>query len=418
MSSTASIRLGLRENLGQFSLLVGVNALVGGMVGLERSLLPLLAEQGFHLVAHTATLSFLVAFGFAKAGANYLAGFLGDRLGRKGVLVAGWLLALPVPFLLMTAPTWTWILVANGLLGLSQGLTWSTTVIMKIDLVGPRRRGFAMGLNEAAGYGAVALSAFATAWIAETYGLRPKPFYLGVAFAALGLLLSLLAVRETKHHADHEQTRQAPGEAVPSAGEVFRRTSWTDRHLRAVCQAGLVNNLNDGLAWGLLPLLFAHAGLDLKQLGILAGLYPLTWSVGQLGTGGLSDRIGRKGLIVDGMVLQGVALLAMAWVPRLGTALRFPAWAAGAVLLGLGTAMVYPTLIAAIGDVASPSWRGSAVGVYRLWRDSGYVVGALLSGLLADRFGMPAAVAAVGVLTIASGLWAQAGLNAREGDPG
>lgn len=410
-SPTPSLRLGLRENLGQFSLLVGVNALVGGMVGLERTLLPLLGEQTFRLTAHAATLSFLVAFGSAKALANYLAGHLGDRLGRKGILVLGWALAMPVPFLLMWSPTWGWILAANALLGVSQGLTWSTTVIMKIDLVGPERRGFAMGLNEAAGYGAVALSAFATAQIAQAHGLRPQPFYLGIAFAGLGFLLSGLAVRETKHHADHEQRRSGETE-LPSAGEVFWRTTWKHPQLRAVTQAGLVNNLNDGLAWGLLPLLFTKAGLGLGQVGALAATYPAVWGVSQLVTGGLSDRVGRKLLIVGGMLLQGLALVAMAFVPGLTQEHRFRTWMGCAVALGLGTAMVYPTLLAAIGDVTGPSWRGSAVGVYRLWRDLGYVAGAILAGLVSDRFGMPAAVVTVGVLTAASGLWAQAALRA------
>lgn len=410
-----SLRLGLRENLGQFSLLVGVNALVGGMVGLERSLLPLLGEQTFHLAAHAATLGFLVAFGSAKALANYLAGHLGDHLGRKRILVLGWALAFPVPFILMWAPTWSWILAANVLLGVSQGLTWSTTVIMKIDLVGPKRRGFAMGLNEAAGYGAVALSAFATAQIAQVYGLRPQPFYLGVAFALLGLLLSVLAVRETKHHADHEQ-RQSGDAELPSAREVFWRTTWRQPQLRAVTQAGLVNNLNDGLAWGLLPLFFTQAGLSLGQVGTLAATYPAVWGVSQLVTGGLSDRMGRKPLIVCGMLLQGLALVTMAFVPGLSPGARFPAWVACAVALGLGTAMVYPTLLAAIGDVTGPAWRGSAVGVYRLWRDLGYVAGAILAGLVSDRFGMPAAIATVGVLTASSGLWAQLGLQPRRSE--
>ncbi len=405
------VRLGLRENLGQFLLLVGVNALVGGMVGLERALLPLLAEREFHLSAHAATLSFLVAFGAAKAAANYLAGHLGDRLGRKGVLVGGWILALPVPWLLMAAPTWAWILVANALLGLSQGLTWSTTVIMKIDLVGPRRRGLAMGLNEFAGYVAVAASALLTSRIAQAYGLRPKPFLLGVGFSALGLFLSALAVRETRHHAQLEHRSLGHSEDSPSPREVFWLTTWKNPHLRAVTQAGLVNNLNDGLAWGLLPLLFARAGLGLGQIGALAAAYPAAWGLGQLVTGGLSDRVGRRGLIAWGMALQGLALLGMAAVPQLGEASRFGAWMGGALALGLGTAMVYPTLLAAIGDVTGPAWRGSAVGVYRLWRDLGYVFGALLSGLLADRLGMPAAVAIVGLLTAASGLAAHRGLE-------
>jgi MFS family permease len=412
-ASAPLVRLGLRENLGQFWLLVGVNALVGGMVGLERSLLPLLGEQTFHLTAHAATLSFLVAFGATKGLANYLAGHLGDRLGRKGILVLGWALALPVPFLLIWAPTWSWILAANVLLGVSQGFTWSTTVIMKIDLVGPARRGLAMGLNEGAGYLAVAVSALLTAQIAESYGLRPAPFYLGVGFAGLGFLLSLLVVRETKHHAEEEQ-RRSGASPRPAAREVFWSTTWQHPQLRAVTQAGLVNNLNDGLAWGLLPLLFAKGGLGLGQIGVLAATYPAVWGVSQLATGGLSDRLGRRPLIVGGMLLQGIALLAIAFVPGLPAETRFRAWMVAAVVLGVGTAMVYPTLLAAIGDVTQPSWRGSALGVYRLWRDLGYVAGAVLAGRVSDRFGMPTAVATVGLLTAASGLWAQLGLAPRD----
>ncbi|MDE2082675.1 MAG: MFS transporter [Burkholderiales bacterium] len=391
-------RLGLRENLGQFSLLVLVNAFVGAMVGMERSILPAIAEQQFHLVARVAILSFIVVFGVSKALTNYLAGRLSDRRGRRGVLVAGWLVAAPVPFMLMWAPDWRWIIAANALLGVSQGLTWSTTVIMKIDLVGPGRRGLAMGLNEFSGYLAVALSALATGWIAARYGLRPAPFYPGVIYVVAGLALSGWAVRETRHHVAHEARHQpAAGPAAPTQGEIFRRTSFTDRNLSSISQVGLVNNLNDGMAWGLFPLLFAAAGMTLAQIGTLAALYPAVWGGTQLVTGALSDRIGRKGLIVGGMGVQaaGIALTA------LGT--QFTVFAAGAVVLGIGTAMVYPTLLAAIGDVAHPAWRASAVGVYRLWRDLGYAVGALLAGVTADRFGLAAAVGLVAALTLLSG---------------
>ncbi len=409
---TAPPRLGLRENLAQFSLLVVVNAFVGAMVGLERSILPAIAEDEFNLAAHSAILSFIVVFGVTKALTNYLAGRLSDAFGRKHVLVAGWLVAAPVPFLLMAAPTWGWVLAANVLLGVSQGLTWSTTVIMKIDLAGPARRGLAMGLNEAAGYVAVALSALATGWIAARYGLRPQPFYLGVAFVALGLFLSAFLVRETRHHVAQESllAGDLPPEGRPTPRQVFWRTTLFDRDLSSVTQAGLVNNLNDGMAWGLFPLAFAAAGLDLKQIAVLAALYPAVWGLGQLFTGALSDRLGRKGLIVGGMWVQaaGIALTAIAT--------DFAPFAAGAVLLGLGTAMVYPTLLAALGDVAHPSWRASAVGVYRLWRDLGYALGAILAGLLADAFGLPAAIAAVAALTFASGLLAA--LRMRETHPG
>ncbi len=398
--STASIQLGLRENLGQFSLLVLVNAFVGAMVGLERSILPAIAEQEFHIAARAAILSFIVVFGITKALTNYVAGRLSDRFGRKHVLVAGWLVAIPVPFVLMWAPAWHWVVAANVLLGVSQGLTWSTTVIMKIDLVGPKRRGLAMGLNEFSGYFAVAGSALATGWIAARYGLRPAPFSLGIVYVAAGLLLSVLAVRETQHHVTHELRAHhpaTPGDSLTQA-EIFRRTSLTDRNLSSVSQAGLVNNLNDGMAWGLFPMVFAAAGMNLAQIGMLAAIYPAVWGMAQIVTGALSDRVGRKWLIVLGMWVQavGIAITALA-AGAVGFAL-------GAVLLGLGTAMVYPTLLAAIGDVAHPSWRASAVGVYRLWRDLGYAVGALLAGITADWFGLAAAVWLVAGLTLLSGV--------------
>ncbi len=399
-SAPNAIRLGLRPNLAQFSLLVVVNAFVGAMVGLERTILPAIAEQDFHLAARTAVLSFIVVFGVVKALTNYFAGQLSDSVGRKRVLVGGWLVALPVPFLLMWAPSWSWVLFANALLGASQGLTWSTTVIMKIDLAGPERRGLAMGLNEFAGYGAVALSALATGYIAAAYGLRPQPFYLGIAFAAIGLVLSALLVRETHGHAYHEaknHSASAPA-ATLSQREIFLRTSFGDRNLSSISQAGLVNNLNDGMAWGLFPLFYAAAGLSLERIGWLAAIYPGVWGIGQLFTGALSDRIGRKWLIAGGMWVQaiGIALIV------LSTHLR--GFAAGAALLGAGTAMVYPTLLAAIADVAHPTWRASSVGVYRLWRDFGYAVGALLAGVTADLLGVEAAIWLVAAVTFASGV--------------
>ena len=391
--------LGLRENLAQFSLLVGVNALVGGMVGQERTILPLLATRTFGLAAFTATTTFIVAFGATKALTNLATGALSDRVGRKPVLVAGWLAAVPIPFLLIWAPTWGWVILANVLLGLNQGMSWSTTVIMKIDLVGPERRGFALGLNEASGYGAVALTALATGAIAARYGLRPEPFYLGILFVGLGLGLSLLFVRETREHARHEaRTTRARTDADDRFPVVFARATWQDATLSAVSQAGLVNNAVDGLAWGILPLLFADSGLSVKTIGVLAALYPGVWCVGQLFTGAWSDRVGRKPLIIAGMVLQGVALAVMA------ATTGFVPWAVGAVLIGAGTALVYPTLIAAVGDRAHPTWRATAVGVYRLWRDTGYVVGALLGGIVADAFDLRAAVWVVAALSIASGL--------------
>jgi MFS family permease len=394
------VRLGLRQNLGQFSLLVLVNAFVGAMVGMERSILPTIAEREFHLAARAAVLSFIVVFGVTKALTNYGAGRLSDRFGRKHVLVVGWLVAVPVPFLLMWAPSWGWVLFANLFLGVSQGLTWSTTVIMKIDLVGAKDRGLAMGLNEFAGYTAVAMSALATGWVAAHYALRPQPFYLGVGFVAVGLGLSALVVRETKYHAMYESRLQGelPPEAMPTHRDVFWRTSLTDRNLSSVSQAGLVNNLNDGMAWGLFPLFFAAAGMSLNQIGILASIYPGTWGMGQLVMGALSDRVGRKGLIVWGMWIQA---LGIGVVIASGS---FSGFAVGQTVLGLGTAMVYPTLLAAIGDVAHPSWRATSVGVYRLWRDLGYAIGALVAGVTADALGLRAAMWLVAAITFASGL--------------
>lgn len=393
------VRLGLRENLAQFSLLVLINAFVGAMIGMERSILPAIAEEEFGLAARTAILSFIIVFGVTKALTNYVAGRWSDRFGRKAVLIAGWLVAAPVPFLLMWAPSWSWILGANVLLGISQGLTWSTTVIMKIDLAGPKNRGLAMGLNEFAGYFAVALSALATGFIAAEYGLRPQPFYPGIVFVVLGTLLSILAVRETRHHValESSQSETTEGDTL-SAREVIARTSFTDPDLSSVSQAGLVNNLNDGMAWGLFPLVFAAASMSLGQIGTLAAIYPAVWGVGQLVTGAWSDRVGRKGLIVAGMWTQGAGIVVIA----LGS--TFGVFALGAVLLGLGTAMVYPTLLAAIGDVAHPSWRASSVGVYRLWRDMGYAFGALLAGIVADAFGLLAAMLTIATLTFASGM--------------
>jgi MFS family permease len=393
------VRLGLRENLGQFSLLVVVNVFVGAMVGMERSILPLIATEEFDLAARTAILSFIVVFGVTKALTNYFAGRWSDRFGRKHVLVAGWLVAVPVPFLLMWAPSWSWIVGANVLLGISQGLTWSTTVIMKIDLAGPKNRGLAMGLNEFAGYFAVALSALATGFLAARVGLRPEPFYLGVGFVVLGTLLSVLAVRETSHHVAHESKLAGTDDHdTLSQREVIMRTSYTDPNLSSVSQAGMVNNLNDGMAWGLFPLIFAAADMSLREIGTLCAIYPAVWGLGQLFTGAWSDRVGRKGLIVVGMWTQALGIVVIA----LGKS--FALFATGAALLGVGTAMVYPTLLAAIGDVAHPSWRASSVGVYRLWRDMGYAVGALLAGVVADAFGLSAATLTIAALTFASGV--------------
>ncbi|WP_353710310.1 MFS transporter [Arthrobacter sp. K5] len=394
--------LGMRQNMAQFMLLVAINALVGGTLGQERTVLPLLASQTFHLDLYTGALTYILAFGLSKAAMNYFAGTLSDRYGRKPVLVAGWMAAVPVPLMLILGPSWAWIVAANVLLGISQGLTWSTAVIMKMDLVGPKQRGLAMGFNEAAGYLGVAVTALVTGYLATTYGLRPAPFLLGAAYIALGLGLTVLAVRETHHHAKTEARQhveaQSSAHAGLTTGQVFTLTSFKDRSLSAASQAGLVNNLNDGLAWGLFPVLFASAGLNVGQIGILTAVYPAAWGAGQLVTGGASDRWGRKWFITAGMLVQAAALAVTA------SAHSFGHWLGAAIVLGLGTAMVYPTLLAAIGDVAHPAWRARSVGVYRLWRDGGFAVGAVLSGVLADLYGIPTAIAAVAALTAVSGV--------------
>jgi MFS family permease len=389
--------LGIRANLAQFIILVAVNALVGGMLGQERTVLPLLATDVFGVATYTAALTYILAFGLSKAITNYLAGTWSERYGRKPVLISGWVIAVPVPLMLILADAWWMVVAANVLLGISQGLTWSTTVIMKIDLVGPRQRGLAMGLNESAGYLAVAITAVLTGYIAAHAGLRPEPFLVGVAYAALGLGLSTLAVRETRQHAQQEGSMGRQPRDLSDA-DVFVLTSVREPALSSASQAGLVNNLNDGLAWGLFPVLFTSVGLSLGQVAVLVAIYPAVWGVGQLITGALSDRWGRKHLITGGMLLQAAALAAIA------AADSFAWWAVAAAFLGAGTAMVYPTLLAAVGDVCHPAWRARAVGVYRLWRDLGFAVGALLTGLLADAWGIRPAVWAVAGLTALSGV--------------
>ncbi|HEV8538508.1 MAG TPA: MFS transporter [Bacteroidota bacterium] len=433
-------QLGIRANLPQFSLLILINAFVGAMVGMERSILPLIAEQEFGIGSHSAILSFLISFGVVKAFSNLFAGTFSDRAGRKRLLVAGWLFGIPVPFLLMWAPSWSWIVGANILLGVNQGLCWSTTVIMKIDLAGPKQRGMAMGLNEFAGYLAVALAAYFTAIIADQYGLRPAPFYLGAAIAVAGFLLSIFLVKETHHFATLESASQTGAERplepvtpnlsaeyvrqtrstmslgradvglgsassstlqtnqLYSFGDVFSLTSWKNANLFSCSQAGLVNNLNDGMAWALLPLFFASLGFSIGKIGFLAALYPATWGVAQLITGAMSDNVGRKWMIASGMWVQAAAI----WLLVFETHYDFQIIAL--ILLGIGTAMVYPTLLAAVSDASHPSWRASAVGVYRLWRDLGYALGAILAGILADRFGADRAILAVGALTFLSGV--------------
>jgi MFS family permease len=409
-----ALRLGVRANAGRYAVLLLVSMFVGGMVGLERTVLPSIAERDFGLTSRAAILSFIVAFGLAKALANLAAGAGSDRFGRRAVLVAGWLFGLPVPFLIMWAPSWDWIVFANVLLGINQGLAWSATVVMKIDLAGPANRGFAMGLNEATSYIAVSLAALASGFIAGAYAPRPHPFYLGVAFAVLGLLISLLWTRDTREHArlearqrTREGTATDAGGAAPSFAHLLLVGSWRDRTLLSASQVGFFNNLNDGMAWGLFPLYFAAAGLDLPAIGLLAAIYPGVWGVLQFVTGPLSDRVGRRLPIVAGMWLQALALaLVVLWQ-------GLAPWAVAMALLGVGTALVYPTLIGAVSDVAHPDWRASAVGVYRLWRDTGYAVGALAAGVLADRLGASWAIGAVAAATFLSGAAAAAGLRDR-----
>jgi MFS family permease len=393
------VQLGLRENWAQFSLLVIVNACVGGLVGLERTTIPLIGTETFGLTSDLAVFSFIIAFGLSKAVTNLAAGALTGRFTRKQLLLAGWLLGVPVPFALAYAPGWGWIVAANVLLGLNQGLTWSMTVNMKIDLVGPARRGLAVGLNEAAGYAAVGATALATGYLATRYGLRPAPELLGVVFVVAGLVLSLI-VRDTADHVALELS-QHPAASGPRPGlaETFKQTSWGDRSLRGVSQAGLVNNLNDGLTWGVFPLLFTDHGLGLAAIGLIKGLYPLLWGLGQIPTGQLADRWGRKPMIVAGMLVQAVGfVLALVLLAH-----PLLAGIAASVALGVGTAMVYPALIAAASDHAHPSWRPNALGTYRFWRDVGYAAGALVAGVVADLAGLNAAVIAAAVLTAASG---------------
>lgn len=397
--------LGLRENWQQFALLVLVNAFVGGMVGLERTVVPLVGTEEFRIGSAVVVFSFIIAFGVVKAFSNLASGALADRFTRKSVLIAGWVVALPVPFMLAWGPTWGWIVAANVLLGLSQGLAWSMTVNMKIDLVGPKHRGFAMGLNEFAGYGAVGLTALATGYIAARWGLRPAPFYLGIAYTVLGFVLSVWLVRDTRAYATaeaalHPGSTKSP--ATPRLSWVAAETSWRNRTLFGASQAGLINNLNDGMSWGVFPLLFAAHGVGLDGIGLIKAVYPLTWGVGQIVTGALADRIGRKPLIVSGMVVQAIGHA----VIGLGLERPFRAGMIGSVLLGLGTAMVYPALLAVVGDVAHPSWRASAMGVYRFWRDLGYAAGALMAGIVTAALGFVWAVHVAGVLTFLSGVLA------------
>ncbi len=394
---TKDIVHGLRANWRQFSLLMLINAFVGGMVGIERTVVPLIGAEQFHLASTALVTSFIVSFGVVKACANLVSGHFADVWGRKRVLVVGWLVGLPVPFMIIWAPNWGWVIAANALLGINQGFAWSMTVIMKIDLVGPKSRGLAVGLNEFAGYLAVGITAFLTGYIAQRYGLRPAPIYLGVIYAVLGAVLSIVLVRDTRHHVRTEIAGHAQAADAMRFWQIFRLTSFGNRNLFAASQAGLVNNLNDGMSWGIFPLFFSAFGLGVERIGILKAVYPATWGILQVATGPLSDRWGRKGLIVGGMWVQATGLLLTALTHE------FQYWLIGSLLLGIGTAMVYPSLIAAVSDASHPSWRARSLSVYRFWRDLGYAIGALSAGIIADLFGMAWAIGSIGALTFVSG---------------
>ncbi len=387
-----SVKLGLKENWKQFTLLVIINAFVGGMIGLERTIIPQIAEADFGLAAKTAILSFIIVFGITKAITNYYTGTLANRIGRKNLLIVGWLFAIPVPIMLIYAPSWNWIMAANILLGINQGLTWSSTVVMKIDLVGEKDRGFAMGVNEFAGYLALAAIAYLTGWIANNYGLRPYPFYVGIGMAVVGLLLSWLFVKDTHKHVLLEATSSN----IPKLKKVFWETTWQHKNLGSITQAGLVNNLNDGMVWGLFPVLLVSKGFDLHQTGIIVATYPAVWGIGQLFTGKLADKYCKKTLLFLGMFLQALALLGM-----IG-ANTFSVFMILSSLLGIGTAIVYPTFLAAISDYTHPDQRPKSIGIFRLWRDLGYAIGAILTGLIADQFGLVAPILVIGILTLGS----------------
>jgi MFS family permease len=388
------VQLGLKENWKQFTLLVIINAFVGGMVGLERSILPRIAEVEFHIAAKTAVLSFIIVFGIVKAITNYFTGALANKIGRKNLLVVGWLFAIPFPFILMAAENWNVIIAANVLLGINQGLTWSSTVVMKIDLVGEKQRGFAMGLNEFAGYVAVAIVAFFTGWIASEYGLLPYPFYLGIGLSVLGLLGSFFFVKDTKHHIAQETVTSK----VPKLKNIFWDTTWKNKNLGSVTQAGLINNLNDGMAWGILPILLASKGFSITDIGIITAVYPAVWGLGQLFTGKMADYFCKKDLLFLGMFLQGVALVDLIF------AQSFIHFTVLGSILGLGTALVYPTFLATMAENTNPSDRAHSIGIFRLWRDLGYAIGAILTGLTADFLGIQSSIIIIGLLTLLSSL--------------
>jgi len=386
------VRLGLKENREQFTFLVIINAFVGGMVGMERSILPKIAESEFQIAAKTAILSFIIVFGITKAITNYFAGSFANKVGRKNLLVLGWLIGIPVPFILMYAPDWNWIVGANVLLGINQGLTWSSAVVMKIDLVGERQRGLAVGLNEFSGYFALSIVAFLTGWIASEYGLRPYPFYIGIAFALLGFFGSWLLIKDTKHHVAHETATST----IPRLKNIFWETTWKDKNLGSVTQAGLINNLNDGMAWGLFPILLASKGFTISQIGIVTAIYPAVWSVGQLFTGKMADHFCKKNLLFLGMLVQGLTLIVLLFAVSMMHFIFLSS------LLGIGTALVYPTFLATVAENTHPSDRANSLGVFRFWRDIGYAVGAILTGVIADTLGINASILVIGLLTVFS----------------
>jgi MFS family permease len=400
------IKLGLKENWKQFTLLVIINGFVGGMVGLERSILPRIADVEFHIAAKTAILSFIIVFGIVKAITNYYTGALADKFGRKNLLIAGWVIGMPIPLILMFAPSWSWIIAANVLLGINQGLTWSSTVVMKIDLVGDKQRGFAMGLNEFAGYIAVAIVAFLTGWIASEYGIRPYPFYIGIVLVVFGLLASIFLLKDTRHHVALESTTNT----IPRMKNIFRDTTWKDRNLGSVTQAGLINNLNDGMAWGIFPMLLASRGFTIGEIGMVTAIYPAVWGIGQLFTGKMADRFCKKDMLYTGMLLQATALVLLIWAT---TMFHFVFLSA---ILGWGTAMVYPTFLATVAENTNPLDRAKSIGIFRLWRDLGYAIGAILTGIIADLVNINAAILFIGFLTLLSALVILFRMHCKTGD--
>ncbi len=388
------VKLGLKENWQQFSLLVIINAFVGGMVGLERSILPEIAKDEFGLAIKTSILSFIIVFGITKAITNYYAGALANKWGRKRLLILGWIFGMPVPFILMYAPNWNWIIAANIFLGINQGLAWSSTVVMKIDLVGEKQRGFAMGINEFAGYLAVAIVAFLTGWIASHYGLRPYPFYIGVAFVFMGLFLSIFFIQDTSHHLAKESTSNI----IPRLQNIFWQTTWKHENLGSVSQAGLINNLNDGMVWGIFPLLLASKNFSIGQIGLITAIYPAVWGFGQLFTGKMADIYPKKAMLFWGMFLQGITLVLFVYAQSLTHYIVLSGF------LGWGTAMVYPTFLATIAENTNPIDRAQSIGIFRLWRDLGYAIGAILTGIVADMFNINTSILLIGMLTFISAL--------------